>query len=161
MEGRDHKDPLFLQAKEAQASVLERFLGPSEYRNHGQRIVAGQHLMQAATDIFLGWQRVTDIDHHSRDYYIRQFHDWKGSVQVDTLSVPGATLYARVCGAALARAHARWGDRIAIASYLGRGDSFDRAIADFSASYAEQNEQDYEALVKAVKSGRLPAQTGL
>jgi uncharacterized protein (DUF2252 family) len=161
MEGRDLDDPLFLQAKEAQASVLERFVAASEFANHGQRIVAGQHLMQAATDIFLGWQRVTDIDHQTRDYYIRQFHDWKGSVQVDTLSVPGATLYARVCGTALARAHARWGDRIAIASYLGRGDSFDRAIADFSASYAEQNEQDYQALVKAVKSGRLPAQTGL
>jgi hypothetical protein len=161
MEGRDHKDPLFLQAKEAQASVLERFLGPSEYRNHGQRIVAGQHLMQAATDIFLGWQRVKDLDGQTRDYYIRQFHDWKGSVQVDRLRVPGATLYARLCGRALARAHARWGDRIAIASYLGRGDSFDRAIADFSVSYADQNERDYEALVKAVRSGRLPAQTGL
>lgn len=161
MEGRDLNDPLFLQAKEAQASVLERFVGKSEYANHGQRIVAGQHLMQAATDIFLGWQRVTDIDHQTRDYYIRQFHDWKGSVQIDTLRVPGATLYARVCGTALARAHARWGDRIAIASYLGRGDPFDRAIADFSVGYADQNERDYEALVKAVKSGRLPAQTGL
>jgi hypothetical protein len=98
MEGRDHKDPLFLQAKEAQASVLERFLGPSEYRNHGQRIVAGQHLMQAATDIFLGWQRVKDLDGQTRDYYIRQFHDWKGSVQVDRLRVPGVTLYARLEG---------------------------------------------------------------
>ena len=161
MEGRDQKDPLFLQAKEAQPSVLERFLPKSRYANHGHRIVAGQHLMQAATDIFLGWQRVTDIDGQTRDYYIRQFHDWKGSLQVDTLSVPGATLYARVCGTALARAHARWGDRIAIASYLGRGGSFDRAIADFSVAYADQNERDYEALVKAVKSGRLPAQTGL
>jgi uncharacterized protein (DUF2252 family) len=161
MEGRDHKDPLFLQAKEAQASVLERFVGPSEYRNHGQRIVAGQHLMQAATDIFLGWQRVRDIDGQIRDYYIRQFHDWKGSVQVDSLRVPGATLYARLCATALARAHARWGDRIAIASYLGRGDSFDRAIADFSVRYADRNEQDYEALVAAVRSGRLPAETGL
>jgi uncharacterized protein (DUF2252 family) len=161
MEGRDHADPLFLQAKEAQPSVLERFLGPSQYPNHGQRIVAGQHLMQAATDIFLGWQRVRDIDGQTRDYYIRQFHDWKGSVQVDTLRVPGATLYARLCAAALARAHARWGDRIAVASYLGKGDSFDRAIADFAVSYADRNEQDYEALVRAVKSGRLPAETGL
>jgi uncharacterized protein (DUF2252 family) len=161
LEGRDRKDPLFLQAKEAQASVLERFVGKSEFANHGQRIVAGQHLMQAATDIFLGWQRVTDIDHQTRDYYIRQFQDWKGSVQVDTMRVPGATLYARLCATALARAHARWGDRIAIASYLGRGDSFDRAIADFSAAYGDRNEQDYEALVTAVKSGRLPAQTGL
>jgi uncharacterized protein (DUF2252 family) len=143
--GRDHKDPLFLQAKEAQASVLERFVGKSQYRNHGQRVVAGQHLMQAATDIFLGWIRVTDIDGQTRDYYIRQFQDWKGSAQVDSLRVPGAILYARVCGAALARAHARWGDRIAIATYLGPGDVFDKAIADFSAAYADQNEQDYEA----------------
>jgi uncharacterized protein (DUF2252 family) len=159
--GRDHNDPLFLQAKEAQASVLERFVGKSQYRNHGQRVVAGQHLMQAATDIFLGWIRVTDIDGQTRDYYIRQFQDWKGSAQVDSLRVPGAILYARVCGAALARAHARWGDRIAIATYLGPGDVFDKAIADFSAAYADQNEQDYEALVQAVKSGRLAAQTGL
>ena len=159
--GRDQNDPLFLQAKEAQASVLERFAGQSQYRNHGQRVVVGQHLMQAATDIFLGWQRVTDIDGQTRDYYVRQFHDWKGSAEVDTLRVPGATLYARMCGTTLARAHARWGDRIAIASYLGAGDVFDRAIADFSAAYADQNERDYEALVKAVKSGRLPAETGL
>jgi uncharacterized protein (DUF2252 family) len=159
--GRDQNDPLFLQAKEARASVLERFAGQSQYRNHGQRVVVGQHLMQAATDIFLGWQRVTDIDGQTRDYYIRQFHDWKGSAEVDTLRVPGATLYARMCGTTLARAHARWGDRIAIASYLGPGEAFDRAIADFSAAYADQNERDYEALVKAVKSGRLPAQSGL
>ena len=161
MEGRDLDDPLFLQAKEAQASVLERFVAKSEYPNHGQRVVVGQHLMQAATDIFLGWQRVTDIDHQPRDYYIRQFHDWKGSVQVDTLKVPGAKLYARLCARALARAHARWGDRIAIGSYLGKGDSFEVALADFSRAYADQNERDYEALVKAVKSGRLPAETGL
>jgi uncharacterized protein (DUF2252 family) len=120
MAGRDLDDPLFLQAKEAQASVLERFVGKSEYSNHGQPVVAGQHLMQAATDIFLGWQRFTDLDHQTRDYYIRQFHDWKGSVDVDNLRVPGATMYARLCATALARAHARWGDRIAIASYLGR-----------------------------------------
>ena len=158
--GRDQNDPLFLQAKEAQASVLERFAGESQYRNHGQRVVVGQHLMHAATDIFLGWQRVTDIDGQTRDYYVRQFHDWKGSAEVDTLRVPGASLYARMCGTTLARAHARWGDRIAIASYLGAGEVFDRAIADFSAAYADQNERDYEALVKAVKSGRLPAETG-
>jgi uncharacterized protein (DUF2252 family) len=159
--GRNQDDPLFLQAKEAQASVLERFAGPSSYRNHGQRVVTGQRAMQAASDIFLGWLRVTDIDGQTRDYYIRQFHDWKGSAEVDTLRVPGATLYARMCGATLARAHARWGDRVAIATYLGSGDVFDRAIADFAATYADQNERDYEALVKAVKSGRLPAETGL
>jgi uncharacterized protein (DUF2252 family) len=159
--GRDHDDPLFLQTKEAQASVLERFVGKSTYRHHGQRVVAGQRLMQAATDIFLGWIRIKGLDGVPRDYYVRQFHDWKGSADVDSMLVPGATLYARVCAATLARAHARWGDRIAIASYLGKGDAFDRAIADFSAAYADQNERDYAAFAAAVKSGRLTARTGL
>ena len=161
MLGRDHNDPLFLQTKEAQASVLERFVGKSTYPHHGQRVVAGQRLMQAATDIFLGWVRIRGLDGVTRDYYVRQFHDWKGSADVDSMLVPGATLYARLCAATLARAHARWGDRIAIASYLGKGDAFDRAIADFSAAYADQNEKDYEAFAAAVKSGRLTAQTGL
>jgi len=161
MMGRDHNDPLFLQVKEAQASVLERFAGKSTYRHHGQRVVAGQRLMQAATDIFLGWIRMTGMDGVARDYYVRQFHDWKGSADVDNMLVPGATLYARICAATLARAHARWGDRIAIASYLGKGDAFDRAIADFCAAYADQNERDYEAFAAAVKSGRLTARTGL
>jgi uncharacterized protein (DUF2252 family) len=159
--GRDHKDPLFLQVKEAQASVLERFAGASTYSHHGERVVAGQRLMQAATDIFLGWQRVKGLDGVARDYYVRQFHDWKGGVDVENVLVPGATLYARICGATLARAHARWGDRIAISSYLGKGDAFDRAIADFSAAYADQNERDYEAFAAAVNSGRLTAQTGV
>jgi uncharacterized protein (DUF2252 family) len=159
--GRDHNDPLFLQIKEAQASVLERFLGESTHKHHGERVVAGQRLMQAATDIFLGWQRITGLDGVTRDYYVRQFQDWKGSADVDTLLVPGAALYARICGATLARAHARWGDRIAIASYLGKGDAFDRAIADFSAVYADQNERDYAAFAAAVDSGRLVAQTGV
>jgi uncharacterized protein (DUF2252 family) len=161
MLGRDHNDPLFLQVKEAQASVLERFLGPSTYKHHGERVVAGQKLMQAATDIFLGWQTIRGVDGVSRDYYVRQFHDWKGSADTDTLLVPGATLYARICGATLARAHARWGDRIAIASYLGKGDAFDRAIADFAGAYADQNERDYAAFAAAVDSGRLVAQTGV
>jgi uncharacterized protein (DUF2252 family) len=161
MLGRDQNDPLFLQVKEAQASVLERFLGKSTYPHHGQRVVAGQRLMQAATDIFLGWQRIKGLDGVARDYYVRQFQDWKGSADTDTMLVPGATLYSRICAATLARAHARWGDRIAIASYLGKGDAFDRAIADFSAAYAEQNERDYAAFAEAVKSGRLIAQTGL
>ena len=161
MVGRDHNDPLFLQIKEAQASVLERFVGKSTYPHHGQRVVAGQRLMQAATDIFLGWQRIKGLDGVTRDYYVRQFHDWKGSADVDSMLVPGATLYSRICGATLARAHARWGDRIAIASYLGKGDAFDRAIADFSAAYADQNERDYEAFTAAISSGRLVAQTGL
>jgi uncharacterized protein (DUF2252 family) len=159
--GRDDQDPLILQAKEAQASVLERFLGQSQYSNHGQRVVVGQRLMQAASDIFLGWQRVVDIDGQVRHYYLRQLHDWKGSAEVEIMRVPGATLYARMCGRALARAHARSGDRIAIASYLGRGDVFDRALADFSTQYADQNERDYEALVASVNSGRLTAQMGL
>jgi hypothetical protein len=113
--------------------------------------------MQTASDIFLGWQRVTDIDHRTRDYYVRQLHDWKGSAHVDTLRVPGAIRYARMCGTTLARAHARSGDWIAIASYLGKGDRFDEAIA----AYADQTERDYEALVTAVRSGRVSARTGL
>jgi uncharacterized protein (DUF2252 family) len=161
MLGRDHNDPLFLQTKEAQASVLERFAGQSTYRRHGQRVVAGQRLMQAATDIFLGWMQAKGGDGVTRDYYVRQFHDWKGSADIDSMLVPGAALYARICAATLARAHARWGDRIAIASYLGEGDAFDRAIADFSCAYADQNEKDYQAFAAAVKSGRLTAQTGL
>jgi uncharacterized protein (DUF2252 family) len=159
--GRNDRDPLILQVKEAQESVLERFLGHSQYSHHGQRVVAGQRLMQVAGDIFLGWQRIKGFDGVTRDYYVRQLHDWKGSVDVDRLRVPGATLYARICGATLARAHARWGDRIAIAAYLGNGDDFDRAIADFSVTYADQNERDYEAFVDAVTSGRLTAHTGL
>jgi hypothetical protein len=159
--GRDHDDPLFLQVKEAQASVLERFLAKSSYAHHGERVVAGQRLMQAATDIFLGWQRIKGPDGVSRDYYVRQFQDWKGSADLDSLLVPGAALYSRICGATLARAHARWGDRIAIASYLGKSDAFDRAIADFSAAYADQNERDYATFIAAIDSGRLIAQPGL
>jgi uncharacterized protein (DUF2252 family) len=159
--GRDHNDPLFLQVKEAQPSVLERFLGASTYPHHGERVVAGQRLMQAATDIFLGWQRIRGLDGVTRDYYVRQFHDWKGSADVDTLLVPGAALYARICGATLARAHARWGDRIAMASYLGKGEAFDRAIAAFATAYADQNERDYAAFAAAVDSGRLTARTGV
>jgi uncharacterized protein (DUF2252 family) len=159
--GRDDKDPLFLQVKEAQASVLERFLAPSTFRHHGERVVAGQRLMQAATDIFLGWVRIRGLDGNTRDYYVRQFHDWKGSADVENFRVSGASLYSRLCGATLARAHARWGDRIAIAAYLGGGDNFDRAIADFASAYADQNERDYDAFAAAVRSGRLHAQEEL
>ncbi len=159
--GRDNADPLILQVKEAQTSVLERFAGSSEYPHHGQRVVAGQRLMQGATDAFLGWQRAAGLDGWPQDFYVRQLHDWKGISEVDEMLVPGATLYSRICGATLARAHARWGDRIAIASYLGKGDNFDRAIAAFAATYADQNERDFEALGRAVKSGRLIAHTGL
>ncbi len=159
--GRNEGDPLILQAKEAQASVLERYLKPSVFGHHGERVVRGQRVMQSASDIFLGWQRVTGIDGQERDFYVRQLHDWKGSVNVETLRVPGATLYARVCGQTLARAHARSGDRVAIASYLGKNDVFDQAVADFAAAYADQNEQDFEAFTAAVDSGRLEAVTGL
>jgi uncharacterized protein (DUF2252 family) len=161
MLGRDDQDPLFLQAKEAQESVLERFVGKSQYANSGQRVVAGQRLMQAASDIFLGWHRLTGLDGKVRDFYLRQLRDWKGSADVDTMGASVMTLYGRICAATLARAHARSGDRIAIASYLGNSDVFDRAIADFSSAYADQNERDYQALAKAVDSGRVVAQTGL
>jgi uncharacterized protein (DUF2252 family) len=159
--GRDDGDPLFLQSKEAESSVLERFVGKSEHSHHGRRIVVGQRLMQAATDIFLGWIRVKGLDGQPRDYYVRQFHDWKGGVEVESMAVPGTTAYARLCGATLARAHARWGDRIAIASYLGKGDAFDKAIAAFAVAYADQNERDFEAFGAAVRSGRLEATTGV
>jgi uncharacterized protein (DUF2252 family) len=161
MLGRDDQDPLFLQAKEAQESVLERFVGKSRYANSGQRVVAGQRLMQAASDIFLGWHRLAGLDGQVRDFYIRQLRDWKGSADVDTMPASVMTLYAQICAATLARAHARSGDRIAIASYLGNSDVFDRAIADFASAYADQNERDYQALAQAADSGRVVAQTGL
>jgi uncharacterized protein (DUF2252 family) len=156
--GRDDTDPLFLQVKEAEPSVLERFVGKSEYGNHGERVVVGQRAMQATSDIFLGWQRVTGADGVERDYYIRQFHDWKGSLEVENMQASGATLYAQLCGGVLARAHARWGDRVAIGAYLGKGDIFDEAIADFAVAYADQNERDFEALQRAVKDGRVAAE---
>jgi uncharacterized protein (DUF2252 family) len=157
LRGRDDDDPLLLQAKEAQASVLERFLAPSEYAEHGERVVRGQRMMQAASDLFLGWQRVTDREGNHRDFYLRQLHDWKGAADVEVMQPAGAKLYARLCGETLARAHARSGDRVAIAAYLGRSEAFDEAIAAFASSYADQNERDYEAFVEAVASGRLEA----
>jgi uncharacterized protein (DUF2252 family) len=162
MMGRDDGDPLFLQIKEAQPSVLEPYLGASQYRNHGQRVVIGQRLMQATSDIFLGWLRVeAGLDGQARDFYARQLKDWKGSAEIERMVPDGMAAYGRMCGWTLARAHARSGDRIAIASYLGGGDVFDRAILEFSKAYAEQNERDYKALAGAVDSGRLAAQTGL
>ena len=161
MLGRDENDPLFLQLKEAQASVLEPFLGKSAYGNHGQRVVEGQRLTQAASDIMLGWIRMTAYDGVSRDFYLRQLWDGKGSALVDLMNPPAMTVYAEVCGRALAKAHARSGDAIAIASYLGAGDSFDRALASFAEAYADQNERDYKALREAVSSGRVAAETGL
>jgi uncharacterized protein (DUF2252 family) len=160
--GRDGQDPLFLQMKEAEASVLEQFLGPSEFPNHGERVVMGQRLMQATSDIFLGWLHVdSGLDEKPRDFYGRQLKDWKGSAEIERMVPKGLATYGRLCGWTLARAHACSGDRIAIASYLGKGDSFDRAVVEFSKAYAEQNERDYQALGAAVDSGRIAAQTGL
>lgn len=161
MEGRDGGDPLFLQAKEAGPSVLEDFAGESEYANSGERVVQGQRLMQATSDILLGWQHVTGFDARERDFYIRQLKDWKGSADVDGMVPKGMEIYSEMCGWTLARAHARSGDRIAIGSYLGKGDEFDRAIVAFSNAYADQNERDYAQLVEAVHGGRIEAQTGL
>jgi nitroreductase len=160
-QGRDGDDPLFLQAKEAEASVLEEFVGKSTYASHGERVVAGQHLMQAASDIFLGWQRVEGFDGVSRDYYLRQLRDWKGSFEIEGARPEGLAAYATVCAQALARAHARSGDRIAIASYLGNSSTFDTALVEFSETYADQNERDYDVLKKAVADGRVRAKTGL
>jgi uncharacterized protein (DUF2252 family) len=160
--GRDSDDPLFLQLKEAEASVLEEFLPPSEFENHGERVVAGQRLMQASSDIFLGWVHVeAGIDGNRRDFYARQLKDWKGSAEIEQMVPKGLSIYGRICGWTLARAHARSGDRIAIAAYLGKGAVFDRALLEFSHAYAEQNERDYTALTQAVDSGRIEAQTGL
>jgi uncharacterized protein (DUF2252 family) len=162
MLGRDETDPLFIQVKEAEASVLSRFVGASKYANQGQRVVAGQRLMQATSDIFLGWQRTEGgLDGQRRDFYVRQLRDWKFSVEIELLRPEGLQLYAELCGWTLARAHARSGDRIAIASYLGGSDVFDRAIAKFAAAYADQNERDHQSLVDAVKSGRITAEAGL
>ncbi len=154
-------DVLFLQAKEAEASVLERFTKKSAYANHGARVVAGQRLMQAASDIFLGWQSAEGLDGVTRDFYLRQLQDWKGSVDPETALPEGVGRYGALCAQALARAHARSGDRIAMASYLGSGPSFEKALVKFSEAYADQNERDYEAFAGAVKSGRLRAEQGL
>ena len=161
MLGRDEQDPLFLQLKESERSVLEGFLRKSRYRHHGQRVVSGQRLMQASSDIFLGWQRLRFPDGVTRDFYARQLKDWKGSFEVEGARPQGMTIYGRACGWTLARAHARSGDRIAIAAYLGAGDSFDRALVSFAEAYADQNERDYAALVDAAKRGRVEAETGV
>jgi uncharacterized protein (DUF2252 family) len=159
MDAADGDEPLFLQAKEAQPSVLADYAGRSQYTNQGERVVAGQHLQQAQSDIFLGWTRITGPDGVDRDFYVRQLRDWKFSVPIETLLPPGMTVYARLCGWTLARAHARSGDRIALAAYLGRSDKFDQAIADFAETYADQNEDDYAAFQAAVKDGKAEATT--
>src|SRR5215469_10087782 len=158
LQGRDAQDPLFLQVKQATASVLEAYLGKSRYRQPGQRVVQGQRMMQAASDIYLGW---TTGDRANRHFYWRQLRDMKGSALVEQMRPVGLTFYARVCGWTLARAHARSGDPIAIASYLGTSDEFDNAITGFAARYADQNERDYTEFVKAIRSGRLQAVEGV
>ncbi|MEU6986335.1 DUF2252 domain-containing protein [Streptomyces sp. NPDC046324] len=156
--GRDDRDPLFLQAKEADTSVLAAHVGASTYRNQGERVVSGQRLMQAASDIFLGWERVDGIDGKQRDFYVRQLRDWKGIAMPERMQPKDMEAFGELCGITLARAHARSGDRIAIAAYLGSGDSFDRALATFAEAYADQNERDHKALLDAVRAGRLPAE---
>ena len=159
--GRDGKDPLVLQAKEAQASVLEPHLGASEFESHGERVVRGQRISLAAIDIFLCWQRSEGLDGIEHDFYVRQLWDWKASADLSTIGEAGLRAYTRACGWSLARAHARSGDRLAIAAYLGRGTRFDEAIADFSAAYADQNEMDHERLAEAVAAGEVAAVSGV
>jgi uncharacterized protein (DUF2252 family) len=156
--GADDRDPLFLQAKEAEASVLEPYAGASRFRNHGRRVVEGQRLMQAASDIFLGWCRAVGEGGEQRDFYVRQLWDWKRSAEVERLKLRGFEVYAQICGWTLARAHARSGDRIAIGAYLGGGDSFEEAIAEFAENYADQSERDHAALVEAIDAGRIEAE---
>jgi hypothetical protein len=158
LEGRDGQDPLFLQVKEASASVLEDHLPKSRFRQHGERVVQGQRMMQAASDIFLGWTRGLDV---SRHFYWRQLRDMKGSALVEAMSPSALGFYAGICGWTLARAHARSGDPVAISEYLGDSDTFDRAVADFSKRYADQNELDYQEFVNAIRSGRLQALQGV
>jgi uncharacterized protein (DUF2252 family) len=158
LQGRDADDPLFLQVKEATASVLEDHLPKSRYRQHGERVVQGQRMMQAATDIFLGWTTGLDVNRH---YYWRQLRDMKGSVRVESTTPAALTFYARTCGWTLARAHARSGDPIAIAAYLGDDEAFERAMTDFAIRYADQNDRDYQEFVEQIRSGRLEAQTGV
>jgi uncharacterized protein (DUF2252 family) len=161
MVGRDEHDVLLLQAKEAQTSVLAPFAGATRFASEGQRVVEGQRLMQASSDIFLGWHRVTGIDGQQRDFYLRQLRDWKGSWDPATMSAGVMQVYGHFCGAILARAHARSGDCIAIASYLGSSDKADVAIAEFASAYADQNQADFAALQRAVESGRVTAVTGI
>jgi len=157
LQGNDQEDPLFLQVKEAMASVLEDHLPKSSYKHHGERVVRGQRMMQAASDIFLGWTVGPDTRH----YYWRQLRDMKGSADIEAMSPTDLTTYANVCAWTLARAHARSGDAVALAAYLGKSDAFDRSITDFSERYADQNERDYEEFVGAVRSGKLQAAEGV
>ncbi|MEU4667727.1 DUF2252 domain-containing protein [Amycolatopsis sp. NPDC023774] len=158
--GNDERDPLFLQAKEAGPSVLEEFAGPSDYDNAGRRVVVGQRLMQTVSDIFLGWVHVTGVDGRPRDFYLRQLRDWKGSADVESMDPRDLRTYGMLCAWTLARAHARTGDSVAIGAYVGSGDSFDQAIAEFTRDYADQNEKDHAALTEAIKTGAVKAESG-
>jgi uncharacterized protein (DUF2252 family) len=160
LQGRDQHDPLFLQVKEATTSVLEGPLPKSRYKEHGERVVDGQRMLQAASDIFLGWARGGGLE-RNRYFYWRQLRDMKGSAQVESMAPVALTFYAGICGWTLARAHARSGDPVAIAAYLGEGDQFDRSITDFAERYADQNERDYQEFVGAVRTGRLQALEGV
>ena len=153
--GRDERDPLFLQIKEAQRSVLEPYAAPSAYEHQGERVVQGQRLQQAASDTLLGWVTATGLDGRRRDFYVRQMWDAKGSARVELMDPRVLAAYAEICGTTLAHAHARAGDRIAIAAYLGSGSGFERAIAEFAEAYADQNERDYAALRDAAREGRI------
>jgi uncharacterized protein (DUF2252 family) len=158
----DGYDPLFLQVKEAEQSVLAEFAGRSRFANQGERVVVGQRFMQAASDIFLGWIRVArGVDGRHHDYYVRQLRDWKFSANIGGMPPSWLLQYATACGWTLARAHAKTGDRVAIAAYLGSSDVLDQAMADFAASYADQSERDHARLVEAIKSGRLPCEAGV
>jgi uncharacterized protein (DUF2252 family) len=159
--GRDDQDPLLLQVKQAERSVLEGYLQPSAYSNSAERVFAGQRLMQACGDILLGWLRSVGPDALAGDYYVRQLHDWKGSADVESMSPTVLAGYGQSCGEVLARAHSRSGDRIAIAAYLGNGDTVDRTLVRFAESYADQNERDYAALREAVASGVVAAESDL
>ncbi len=161
MLGRDNQDPLFLQVKEATESVLEPFAGKSHYGNHGRRVVEGQWLMQSASDILLGWVQVKGIDGQERDFYVRQLWDWKRSAEIETLTADELVAYGRMCGRSLALGHARTGDAIAIAEYLGRGATFDLAMATYADAYADQNERDYAQMNAAAKAGTIEVTSGL
>ncbi|HVN51893.1 MAG TPA: DUF2252 domain-containing protein, partial [Acidimicrobiales bacterium] len=161
MLGRDDDDPLFLQIKEAEASVLEPHLGQSGFAQHGQRVVEGQRLMQAASDILLGWERVDGVDGRPHDYYMRQLWDWKASANVDVMEPGPMKVYGQVCGWLLARGHARSGDAVAIGAYLGAGGVFDEGMREFSERYADQNERDHQRLVDAIAKGEVQAESGI
>jgi hypothetical protein len=150
-----------LQSKEAQASVLEPYVGASEFHNHAERVVRGQRISHAASDIFLSWQHSLALDGQEHDFYVRQLWDWKASLDLSSMREAGLLAYVRACGWSLARSHARSGDRLAIAAYLGSGPTFDKAICAFAVAYADQNELDHQRLVEAVSSGELPARVGV